>query len=178
MKKLFGKIRKLFAISRTLLIMIVLVNLAFLCYHFFWIKMDFGTAIVLQLTAFVLEFAVSRLYEKALLHSNRKINKYTRFVKQWRWIIKSPIKLILFITCFLGIYVSTYYIRLKFFCDIVHWGVTPEQLEHTMKNAIVASPILGTIGSVILLRKTKKRHQQRNSRHNKKPIWMRGAFFI
>ncbi len=179
MKKLFGKIRKFFAISKTLLIMIVLANLAFLCYHIFWIKMDIGTAILLQLTAFILEFVVSRLYEKALLHSNRKINKYTRYMKQWRWIIQSPIKIILFIMCFLGIYVSTYYIRLKFFCDIIHWGVTPEQLEHTMKNAIIASPILGTIVSIILLRKTKKKRQkQRNDRHNKKPLWMRRAFFI
>lgn len=168
MKTLLEKIRKTFAISKTLLIIIVLVNLAFLVYHILWIKITIGTAFILQLTAFILEFSVSRLYEMALLRSNRKINEYTRFIKQGKWIIQSPMKTILFIVCFLGIYVGTYYLRLKLFCDIIHWGITPEQLEHSMKNAIIASPILGIGMAVILLRKTKEKRQKERKKLNLK----------
>ena len=163
---IWKKIKGFFAISKTLLLIIVLGNVVFLCYHLFWIGINLSTGIILQLSAFFIEYLVSSRYEKLIMKSNRKVNEWTRFVKRRKLFVQRPIKAILFIGCFLLIYISAYYLRLQFFCNFVHWGITQEQLVHSIQNALIASPIFGIAMGFGLIKKTKeKRKKERQILH-------------
>ena len=162
---IWKKIKEFFAISKTLLLIIVLGNIAFLCYHLFWIGIHPWTGIILQVSALFMEYLVSSRYERLIIKSNRKVNEWTRFLKREKIAIQIPIKSILFIGCFLLTYISVYYLRLQFFCNLVHWGVTQEQLIHSTYNALMASPIFGIAMGFGLIRKTKeKRRKERKER--------------
>jgi len=158
---IWKKIKTFFTISKTLLRSLIIINAAFLCYHIFWIGINPWTAIILQLSAFGIEYLVSSTYERLIMKSNRKVNEWTRFLKKGKIFIEKPIKAILFIGCFLLIYISVYYLRLEFFCNLVHWGVTQDQLVHSIQNALMASPIFGIAMGFGLIRKIKDKHQKR-----------------
>ncbi len=157
MKHILEKTKKLFTISKRLLIIIVLVNIVFLCYHIWWIGMDFIMASTLQLAAFLTELLVSGFYEKLLQKSNRIVNKHTRKTKKQKNLAKFFGKTSLFILCFLLVYISTYCGRLLFFYYILHWGITPEKLENGIRNAILFAPIFGMALGFITIAKFKKK---------------------
>ncbi len=170
---IWKKTKEFLAISKTLLLIIILGNAAFLCYHLFWIGINPWTGTILQVSAFFIEYLVSSRYEKLIIKSNRKVNEWTRFIKRGKLFIQIPVKAILFLGCFLLIYISVYYLRLEFFCNLVHWGVTQEQLVHSMQNAIMASPIFGIAMGFGLIRKTKEKHKKERKKIHIKSVLKR-----
>lgn len=157
--KTLRKLRAWLTVSRVL---ITIGNILFFCYHFFWIGINGYSSIIMQIIALLTEYLVSGWYEKILLQSNRKINEYTRhYMKKQKWMLHIPIKWIVFTTCFLVVYISIYYLRLQFFYSVIHWGITAEQVEKGLRNALIAAPVLGPImGSIVIWRK-KKLYQKR-----------------
>jgi hypothetical protein len=161
---IWKKTKEFFTISKTLLRTLIIINAAFLCYHIFWIGISLWTAIILQLSAFIIEYLVSSTYEKMILKSNRKVNEWTRFIKKGKLFIEKPIKAILFIGCFLLIYISVYHLRLQFFCNLIHWGVTQDQLVHSTINSLMASPIFGIAMGFGLIKKIKEKRKKERKR--------------
>jgi len=153
-KDFWKKISNWFTISRVL---ITFWNIVALCYHFFVIGITSWEVIVIQLTAILTEYIVSKPYESLLLRSNKNINKKTRNMSiPLQFFIKGLKKYLIFTTIFGGMYFTTYYLRLGFFY-LIDWGVTLEQLTRSMNNmawfTLVAGPIMAII---VIQRKNKK----------------------
>ena len=144
MKKLFGKIRKFSTISKRLLFLLILGNITFFFYHYVVIGMDPAMGGILQISAFITEFLLSSWHESLLAKSNRKANESTRKIQKNKWIFKSSIKTALFILCFLALYTIPYCLRLQFFGNIIHYGISPEELKNSTQIALMTSPLLGT----------------------------------
>jgi DMSO/TMAO reductase YedYZ heme-binding membrane subunit len=161
--RIFGKpFKEWFTVSRVL---VTVGNIVFFCYHFFWIGIDGYVSVIIQIIALIIEYLVSGIYEKLLLRSNRKINELTRRIKKRKWLVQLPTKTLLYIFCFLGIYISTYFLRLYFFY-LVEWGMTYDHMIESMRNSLMASPILGIImGSIVVWRKKKNLKKRNKGAH-------------
>ena len=159
--RIFGKpFTEWFTVSRVL---VTIGNLLFFCYHFFWIGIDGYVSVIIQVIALIVEYLVSGIYEKLLLKSNRKINELTRRIKKRKWIAQLPSKTFLYISCFLAIYISTYFLRLYVFY-LIGWGMTYENMIESMRNSFIVSPVLGIVmGSIVIWRKKRNLKKRKSA---------------
>ncbi len=144
------------------MVLVTIANVFFFFYHFFWIGIDGYVSVIIQLIALTIEYLVSGIYEKLLLKGNRKVNKLTRHIKKRKWIVHLPAKILLYISCFLAVYISTYLLRLYFFY-LIGWGMTYDNIVEGTRNALIAAPVLGTIMGAIVMWRKKKNLKKRKS---------------
>lgn len=159
--RIFGKpFKEWITVSRVL---VTVGNIAFFCYHFFQIGIDGYVSVIIQIIALIIEYLVSGIYERLLLKGNRKINELTRHIKKRKWIAQLPSKTFLYISCFLAIYISTYFLRLYIFY-LIGWGISYNNMIESMRNSFIASPVLGTImGSIVVWRKKRNLKKRRSA---------------
>lgn len=140
-----------------------------LCYHWFFIGFDFKTSNILQLTAWIMEFLLCNWYENMLVNQNKKTNEKT---KKLSWPLRDVkrflIKYVMFLGIFTLVYVTTYYIRLKFFYAI-DFGVTEQKLIESMRNMLLFTPIAGPImGLLVIQRKKRIKRKEEEIRYARK----------
>lgn len=140
-----------------------------LCYHWFVIGFDFKTSIILQLTAWIMEYLLCDWYENMLIKQNQKIDEKTKFIRwPWRAIKRFLIKYVVFLGVFTLVYLTTYYIRLKFFYAI-DFGVNDQKFIESMRNMLVFTPIAGPImGIMVIIRKKRLRQKADENRYARK----------
>lgn len=153
-EKKFWKEMSNFTVSKV--IITVWNGIAF-CYHVWFIGFDLWTSLILQGTAFIMEYLLCEWYEKMLIKSNKKINQQTEFITWPLQILKRGIKkYVTFTGIFILVYVTTYYLRLKFFY-LIDFGVNQHKLEQSIINMLYFTPIGAPIMAILVIERKKKK---------------------
>lgn len=133
-------------------------------YHFFWLGIGTWTSGFIQLSALLTEYLMTGFYERLVLLSNIWINNKTMIGRnkyRKRFLMKSSI----FMAIFIGIFVSTYFLRLWIFY-LIGWGITIEQFYTAMLNTIPVTIIGGPLmGYLLVWRRKRKKKRELKKRH-------------
>lgn len=133
------------------------------CYHLWFIGFNPWTSLILQGTAFIMEYLLCEWYEKMLIQSNNKINKETKLTAWPLRILERGIKkYVTFTGIFILVYVTTYYLRLEFFY-FIDFGVDQHKLEQSIIYMLCFTPIAAPIMAILVIerKKKKKRMEER-----------------
>lgn len=148
---------RLFSTARVL---VILANLASFSYHYWYIGIDLAVSIILQGSAFLIEYLVTGWYER-LLFSAEEIIANIKSIKD-KMLSRGTKHLVRYLTytaIFMLVYASTYALRLLFFYKI-HWGINESQIGTSLINMILFALAGGWVmGAIVMIRK------------NRVPVW-------
>lgn len=136
---------KLFNIKKWInitVIFITLWNIATFYHHYYTIGITDSKFIIIHIIGMMIEYSVSGYYRRLIVFGDTKINN--RYKNSF--FRKTIAKTITYISVFIIIYATVYYLRLQFFSSI-DWGISMLQVKKSMifmfLFSLVAGPIMG-----------------------------------